>query len=138
MTLTHTRNNFHVYTVVNMELYVHNQILKSDTILAGEGSVRSSKNSQSKNPIPKYVTFCIPQRESNNSQYETQFLSVPIGAAEHANALLFEGHNTPTQISRGFQLQELSEILRYIQATMSEYSHAVPLVLNYFCSTVNT
>lgn len=60
MTLTHTRNNFHVYTVVNMELYVHNQILKSDTILAGEGSVRSSKNSQSKNPIPKYVTFCIP------------------------------------------------------------------------------
>lgn len=43
-----------------MELYVHNQILKSDTILAGEGSVRSSKNSQSKNPIPKYVTFCIP------------------------------------------------------------------------------
>lgn len=61
MTLTHTRNNFHVYTVVNMELYVHNQILKSD-ILAGEGSVRSSKNSQSKNPIPKYVTFCILER----------------------------------------------------------------------------
>lgn len=32
MTLTHTRNNFHVYTVVNMELYIRNQILKSDTI----------------------------------------------------------------------------------------------------------
>ena len=32
MTLTHSRNNFHVYTIVNMEVYIHNQILKSDTI----------------------------------------------------------------------------------------------------------
>ena len=54
MTLTHTRNNFHVYTVVNMELYIRNQILKSDTIRQEKISVWSSKNSQSKNSIPKY------------------------------------------------------------------------------------
>ena len=46
MTLTHTRNNFHVYTVVNMELYIRNQILKSDTIQQEKivlGQVKTAK-----------------------------------------------------------------------------------------------
>lgn len=54
MTLTHSRNIFYIYTIVNTELYSHNQILESDTIQQGEDGVRSSKNSQSKNPIPEY------------------------------------------------------------------------------------
>lgn len=46
MTLTHSRNNFHVYTVVNMEVYIHNQILKSDTIRQEKtvlGQVKTAK-----------------------------------------------------------------------------------------------
>lgn len=42
ITLTHARSIFHVYTTLNMELYIHDQTLKSDTVRQGLDSVRSS------------------------------------------------------------------------------------------------
>lgn len=47
MTLTHGRNTFYTYTTLNMELYIHNQALKSDDTIQQQGDrVRSSKKSQ--------------------------------------------------------------------------------------------